>query len=290
MLLDQMSNLKQRLFISFIASVILFFFIYFANYSLFKPFFALGTATLVSFALYELYYMAQEKGYNPLIKIGIVFSYIFIFFNFLGINFPFFSNLPLISGWLFLVSSFTYYFNRGNKPLINIALTVFGFVYLVVPLSFVLNIVYYFAATDSQDGRWWLFYLILVTKITDIGAYFVGRKWGYTKMTPFISPKKSWEGAVAGLLSSTLTSLLFVLFLKKMYAIPPISLSYLESIFIGALISLIGQFGDLAESLLKRDIGIKDSSRLPGFGGILDLVDSLIFTCPFLYFLLKFSF
>lgn len=290
MLLDQMSNLKQRLFISLLAAIILFFSIYFANNSLFKPFFALGTAILISFALYELYYMTRGKGYDPLIKLGIVFSFIYVFLNFLGISYPTFSILPLIAGWFFLVSSFGYYFNRGNNFLMNIAMTIFGFVYLTVPLSFVLNIIYYFPVTDAQDGRWWLFYLILVTKITDVGAYFIGKKWGYTKMTPFISPKKSWEGAVAGLLSSILASILFVFFLKIFYETSPINLSYLQSAFIGVFISLIGQFGDLAESLLKRDAGVKDSSHLPGFGGILDLVDSLIFTCPFLYFLLKFSF
>jgi phosphatidate cytidylyltransferase len=118
--------------------------------------------------------------------------------------------------------------------------------------------------------------VLLITKLGDIGAYLVGSRFGKTPLIPHISPKKSVEGAIGGLLFSVLGALA---------SKPFLSFSYLHIILLGIALGIVGQFGDLSESLMKRDCQIKDSGGIfPGMGGFLDLMDSLLFTAPFFYF------
>jgi phosphatidate cytidylyltransferase len=125
-----------------------------------------------------------------------------------------------------------------------------------------------------------------VTKITDVGAYFVGRLWGKTKLSPTLSPKKTVEGAAAGFISAVIASIL-IHFAGRQFFNSHFGLSFVESIWLGMLIGVFGQIGDLAESLLKRDAVVKDSNTLPGLGGVLDMVDSLLFTAPIVYFFIR---
>lgn len=285
-----MSNLKQRLTVSFFGVIILLFSVSFAQHPLFRPIFVLLVATVICFSQWEYYHIAHGKGYTPLTKIGVLGSIAFVFSDYLGITYPSLTLLPQIVLWGTLIAAFIYYFSKGSDPFNNIALTMFGIIYLTIPLSLVLNITYYFPVGQVQDGRFWLLYLLLITKLTDTGAYFVGRRFGKTKMVPYISPKKTWEGSAGGLVTALISSVVFFIVVNSTYEAPPISLTYLQSIWVAGIISILAQFGDLAESLLKRDVGVKDSSHLPGLGGILDMVDSVIFTCPFIYFLLKMSY
>jgi phosphatidate cytidylyltransferase len=135
------------------------------------------------------------------------------------------------------------------------------------------------------DGRWWIAYLLVVTKITDVGAYFAGSLWGRRKLAPAISPKKTIEGAIFGLACAMAASLAFSLLGN--YA-GPFRLRTLEWLFLGGLLGAVGQFGDLSESLLKRDANKKDSNALPGVGGVLDLVDSILFNAPIIYIYLHY--
>jgi phosphatidate cytidylyltransferase len=127
-----------------------------------------------------------------------------------------------------------------------------------------------------QGGVGLLAMVLLVTKLGDIGAYLVGTRFGRTPLIPRISPKKTVEGAVAGLTFSVLTALSCRWF---------VHLDYLHLLCIGIAMAVLGQLGDLSESLMKRDCGIKDSGSIfPGLGGALDSMDSLIFTAPAFYF------
>jgi phosphatidate cytidylyltransferase len=131
-----------------------------------------------------------------------------------------------------------------------------------------------------EPGAAWIVFVLAITFLSDTAAYFTGRLLGQHPMAPYISPKKSWEGAIGGLVFATLTGLLLVYLLGL-----PIPL------WIGALLgcigSIAGQAGDLAESLIKRQVDIKDSGRIiPGHGGILDRIDSLLFTAPVLYYMI----
>jgi len=121
-----------------------------------------------------------------------------------------------------------------------------------------------------------------------MGGYFAGKMWGKRKLAPHISPGKTVLGAIAGFFSAIALSLVFFL-ISKWGDIESFQLDLSGAIILGGLIGLFSQLGDLAESLLKRDAKIKDSNTIPGVGGVLDLLDSLLFTIPILYLFLKAS-
>lgn len=130
-----------------------------------------------------------------------------------------------------------------------------------------------------EAGAAWIVLGLLVSIASDTMAYAVGRTIGRHRMAPYISPKKSWEGAAGGLAGAIVVGMLLVPLLGL-----PISIA--TGALLGAVGSVAGQAGDLAESLLKRQVGVKDSGRIiPGHGGILDRADSLLFTIPTLYYL-----
>lgn len=126
-------------------------------------------------------------------------------------------------------------------------------------------------------GAAWLFLVLAITWIQDSAAYFVGRALGRHKLAPILSPKKTWEGFAGGMAASILTALAAV-------ALLGLPIGYLAAALIGAAAGVAGPIGDLGESLIKRQIGVKDSGNLiPGHGGILDRMDSLLFTGPVVY-------
>jgi len=130
------------------------------------------------------------------------------------------------------------------------------------------------------EGFFWLVLAMAVTWPGDTGAYFAGRAFGKHALSKHISPNKTWEGFLGGVLGSVLGAL-FVLYLSqglKLSAAPPLSISLLECVLLGVIGGVLGPIGDLAESLLKRAFGVKDSGKLiPGHGGFLDRVDAFLF-------------
>lgn len=160
-----------------------------------------------------------------------------------------------------------------------------GFLYLFWCLSFLVRL---FVLPDG-DGRWLVLYLLAVTKLADTGAYIAGtwtarRPGGNHRLVPGISPKKSWEGLIGGTVASTATSLAFVAFSgpRLMVNGEPV-MGWVAAVFLGVLASLVGLLGDLAESALKRAADAKDSGRVPGLGGALDVLDSLVPAAPLFY-------
>lgn len=134
---------------------------------------------------------------------------------------------------------------------------------------------------EMGAGAWWVYAVLVLVWLSDSAAYFIGIQWGRHKMSPYLSPKKSWEGAGAGFL----TAVGVAVGLVPLLGLP---LSYGWAAVLGALVGLVGPVGDLAESLLKRQAGVKDSGRLiPGHGGVLDRVDSLLFVVPVVYYFLQ---
>jgi len=194
------------------------------------------------------------------------------------------SLLPFILVFFGLICLFLYHFDKISGAIGSIAMSLFGIVYVAVPLGLILKILYLFSPCKmGHEGRVWLLYLLVVTKITDVGAYFGGRLFGNKKLAANLSPGKTITGAIFGFCSAIIFSVLFY-FVGRM--IPNFYLSPFESIWLGALLGFLGQVGDLGESLFKRDAAVKDSNRLPGLGGILDMLDSLLFTTPVIYFFL----
>ena len=161
-----------------------------------------------------------------------------------------------------------------------IAVTLFGLMYVPWLLNFIQKINFFPGL--GGDGKFYVFYFILVTKFSDMGAYAVGSLIGRHKMIPRISPGKTWEGFAGAILVSTGASLVFVLG-GHMLGMNP-----LHALMLGVILSSTAVIGDLIESLFKREAGLKDSGKLfPGIGGILDLLDSLLFNAPIMYLYLR---
>jgi len=167
-----------------------------------------------------------------------------------------------------------------------IATTLFGLMYVPWLLNFIQKINFFpFAPGSPADaGKFFLLYFILITKFSDMGAYAVGSLIGRHKMIPRISPGKTWEGFGGAIVVSTLASVVFVHLLNARMP----RMNWVHAVILGVLLSLGAVVGDLIESLFKREAGIKDSGRFfPGIGGILDLLDSLLFNAPIMYLYLR---
>lgn len=154
-----------------------------------------------------------------------------------------------------------------------------AFVYLGLMFGFLL-------AIRREHEAWVLLWVLLVTKSCDIGAYLVGKSIGRHKLIPWLSPGKTWEGLFGGIAMATGVSILGLLTLKNAEVM--IWPGFPAAILAGVLFAVVGQAGDLLESLLKRDAGHKDSGRsVPGFGGVLDLLDSPLLVAPVAYWWLR---
>jgi phosphatidate cytidylyltransferase len=175
---------------------------------------------------------------------------------------------------------------RHEEPLQTMAYTLFGLLYVLWLFNFTTKILYLTprASNGIVSGQFYCLYLIAVTKFSDMGAYLTGSLIGRHKMAPQISAKKTWEGFFGALALSTFCSLMLFKLMPHQLSM----LTWTHATILGLLLGFAAVIGDLAESVLKRSTGVKDSGNfLPGIGGALDLIDSLLFTAPLLYFYLR---
>src|SRR5438552_16991587 len=174
-----------------------------------------------------------------------------------------------------------HFVSRSNTAgILAVSTTLFGLMYVPWLLNFIQKINFF----PKANGTYYVLYFILVTKFSDTGAYAVGSLIGRHKMIPRISPGKTWEGFGGAILVSAGASLLFTHLAGS--HLP--GMSWRHAIVLGVLLSTAAVVGDLIESLFKREAGVKDSGRFfPGIGGILDLLDSLLFNAPLMYLYLR---
>jgi phosphatidate cytidylyltransferase len=171
---------------------------------------------------------------------------------------------------------------RRTGGFLAISMTLLGLMYVPWLLNFIQKINYFPGIEDN--GRYYVLYFILVTKLSDSGAYVVGSLIGRHQMVPRISPSKTWEGLGGALLAAALASLLCAHFAAA--HLP--GMNWRHAILLGLLLGGTAVVGDLVESQFKREAGVKDSGRFfPGIGGILDLLDSLLFNAPLMYLYLR---
>ena len=174
----------------------------------------------------------------------------------------------------------------NTAGLLAISTTLFGLMYVPWLLNFIQKINFF----PKVEGRYYVLYFILVTKFSDMGAYCVGSLIGKHKMIPRISPNKTWEGFGGAILFSVAGSLIFAHVANSHLAtaVYPNGMPWFHAVILGVVLSVAAVVGDLIESLFKREAGVKDSGRFfPGIGGILDLVDSLLFNAPLMYLYLR---
>ena len=256
-----MSQLGKRL----LSSAVL---ISVAVYAMWGPlwFFFLVAELLIFQALREYYRLAAKTGGWIDEKVGLGAGLIVPFALYFSVDLVF---LVLATMLIFLV-----YFRpaRREQALQGIALTFFGLIYVAWFFSHTILI------RHLEHGSAWIFYVVLLVKGGDAAAYFCGKKYGRTKLIEHISPNKSVEGAIGGFWATLVLSLVSRVYLP--------GTAWIHLIFMGLLAGVLAPLSDLAESLLKRNVQVKDSGEVPGLGGILDVLDSLLLTIPMIYFYL----
>lgn len=157
----------------------------------------------------------------------------------------------------------------------------FAFIYIGLSMAFLV-------ALRREFSVWAMVAVIFIVKSCDSGAYFAGKAIGKHKLIPWLSPGKTWEGLFGGIITSALFGAGFV-YLNQLngYAHAPASVTMTDGVILGTILGIVGQAGDLSASVLKRDAGLKDAGRiLPGFGGLIDMLDSLIIAAPVAYWYL----
>ena len=240
---------------------------------------------IAALAAWELGRMARERGIEPL-AVGIALAAAVPLV--VQAHYERVFTLPLAAAatiFVALLGAAIWLRGVEGKPLAAVAVTVFAVLYAGGTLSFAYGLRYHDYAIGATAGTALLFFPIVLTWASDTGAYFVGRAMGRHKLIPGVSPGKTVEGAIGGVVFSVLAAWGYVAL--ALAPLAHLSVRPLGLVLFGVVVSVAAQVGDLAESLLKREAGVKDSSRLiPGHGGVLDRLDSVFFVLPVAYLLL----
>ncbi len=243
------------------------------------PWFTVFVAIWGVLAVTEFYRMVAVRRALPLTSFGLIWTLMFILSRdseLLAILEPHFDlnllTLLLLTSAVVLPLIWLVLRRQREGAFTSWAWTLTGILYVGWLLS-------HFVALRGLDlGREWVFFALFTTFASDSAAFFIGRTWGRHHLAPNISPRKTWEGTVAGVLGTIIVSLLLVRLLH-------LPISYGGAILLGMAVSVFGQLGDLAESLLKRNMGVKESGKLlPGHGGFLDRIDSIVVTGVVVYY------
>ncbi len=276
-----MSELAKRIAFSLIAAPVVVLAVWY------------GAATLAAFlaitaavAAWEFYRLSQACGSTPMWMHGVIGSALiplFVHAQYLDLWVPPVSVLLLFV--LELLSVALLWRGGRGKPLEVVGITLLGIFYTGGMLSYAYALRYHPYTIGAQAGAVLVVLPLFCTWATDIGGYVFGRWLGKRKLMPTVSPGKTVAGSIGGIATSVAICLLYVQFILRPFG--QLALSVWGSVLFAVAIGVAGQIGDLVESMLKREAGVKDSSRLiPGHGGVLDRVDSLLFTLPIAFVLL----
>lgn len=242
-------------------------------------------ALIAYFMQLELYVLFEKIGLNPMKQFGLVCGAILVFGSYYLGSLDAGPDIFLVSFLLLILMIARIDIKEGRMN--SLMPTLFGFIYIPFFLHFYIQIHHLntAAGNDSGSGIFLSFWVIIVALSTDIGGYFFGKTLGKTKFS-IISPKKTNEGVIGGILLAPLAgTLLLILF----SSLKPEQFHWWQGFFIALPLALTSIASDLLESAFKRQAGVKDSSNLiPGIGGVFDMCDSLILTAPLAYLLLKY--
>ena len=232
-------------------------------------------AIVAAIAIHEYFNAFKEKN-KPVKWIGYLACILIAFLHIIPMKYLLLVlglSSPVIIALLFIkvVTS------NMKTTITDIMITFFGICYVVFFLSFIPLL------HGIENGKYLIWFILIAAWGTDTCAYFVGCKYGKHKFSE-ISPKKSIEGCIGGTIGSMILALIYAFSLNKLVGL---EISYIYIALIGLVLSILSQMGDLSASSIKRTVGIKDFGNLiPGHGGMLDRIDSIIFIAPFAYFLL----
>lgn len=271
-----MNNLVQRTI-----SGIVYLIIIIGSLFLGKYFFGALFLLITVLALAEFYKLAENAGNKPVRVPGLFAAAVIFVLSFLVASHETGIRMLSIAGIFPVLFFIMALYSRKADPVKSLSITFLGLIYVVLPFALMNYLVFPASNNYSYTHRIILGILILIW-INDTGAYLSGTLLGRHKLFPGISPKKSWEGLIGG-------TLLTILPAFWMYSLMGI-LSRADWIILAVIVSVFGIFGDLTESLIKRNAGMKDSGAImPGHGGILDRFDSILFVIPvsFLYLIIN---
>ena len=227
------------------------------------PWFTILVAIWGLLAVFEFYRLVAVSEVRSLTAFGLIWTLLFI----LSPHFDYDFTVPLLLTSA-IVLSLVWLVLHPQKEGVFL-----GWVWAIAGILYVGWLLSFLVGLRLDAGRNWVFFALFTTFGSDTSAFFVGRALGRHRLAPSISPNKTWEGAIGGVFGAIIVSLLFTL--PTPLNLP---LSYGQAILLGLLVSVFGQFGDLVESLLKRNMGVKESSNMvPGHGGFLDRMDSVVF-------------
>lgn len=235
--------------------------------------------SVVAFISLHEYFQAFKEKHNPIKCLGYLAALSICFIHFIPSE-KLFMYIGLSIPFLIVILFIELVLKDLKINIVDIAITLFGILYIVYFTMFIPLL------AGVQDGKLLVWYAIIIAWGTDIFAYLIGKtfKLGKHKFSK-ISPNKSIEGCIAGVLGAIILSVIYTFCINKFLNV--YIMSYFKIIIMAFLLSIISQFGDFAASSIKRYVGIKDFSNLiPGHGGLLDRIDSLIFLAPFAYILL----
>lgn len=269
-----MNNTSTRILVSVFAIPLILILCYVGNI-----YFFLFAAAIALVSFYEFSQMAKNKGANVNLSLGF-FSVLFLLLNSYLHFFDSYSSVVLI---VFL-SALIELFRNKYSAIINIGATLLGIFYTGIFGASLIGIREFYPHIGSLylQGGYLIISVLAAIWICDSAAYFGGVSLGKHKLFPRVSPHKSWEGAAFGFLFAILTMIIAHFIVLDF-------LTLFESIILGVIVGIIGQTGDLVESLIKRDADVKDSSALiPGHGGFFDRFDSLLFSAPVILLYLKY--
>ena len=243
--------------------------------------FALLFGVFSVFILREFYQLAKASGVSPQKKLGLFIGGLIFVLTFLHVKGIFTANPIAIFLALFFIVPVCELYRAKKNSLQNMAVTLFGIIYVIFPFS-LYNLVVFpdFPHSGRYTPQLLVFVFFLIWAF-DSGAYLFGVSFGKHRLFERISPKKSWEGFFGG----WFLSLVFAVAINHLY--PEFKLIFM--LLFATIVSITSTFGDLVESMIKRNIGIKDSGKfLPGHGGLLDRFDSILYAAPFVYLLIHF--
>ncbi len=245
--------------------------------------FIAGVAAIQFVASKEYVHLCHLKGFAPAATLLSRFSLGYLFIYSLATLYPKFAHLPmfvLIFGAMIMPFALA---NKQQGAIANLAVTLFGFVYIVFPLCCIIDINFLPHLPADSSTSFWITWLLVTTKGSDMAAYFSGKILGRHPLASALSPKKTIEGAIGGIIGAAALSASLHRFWH--YASPQLPLG--TWILLGCIVGVAAMIGDLSESLLKRDAGVKDSNSIPGLGGVLDIIDSVLLSAPLLYVYLR---
>ena len=299
-----MSNLTQRVLTAIVALPIVLYLLVLGGIP-----FTVFIGAAVFIGLHEFFVMMEARGFKPIKTTGYVLGLAFVAVAHFS-NEYFLTTLVTFSALIVMVVQLSK--RNVQTSIAGMAVTVLGLLYvawllshavllrnigeeLVMRFALVNQVPPFMPAQADPAGFAFVFslyFMLLVlasTFLNDTGAYFAGRFFGKHRLAPLVSPKKTWEGAVGGVVAAMIAAmgvrLVFDLWIPNGEWVP---FTYGASLLLGAVIGVAGDIGDLVESLIKRDADIKDSGWIiPGHGGILDRADALLFTFPVTYYVVK---